>query len=247
MCTLPQLIAACHVLHRLEVPRHPPCALSSLTVKLIHKQLLWWKLVNACTVLLLQWTYSHIAPQIIEDSILSKFTLQFLPRSIFSYFSLFDCQRPLQFEHHKDIQNSTFTIIKAQYWMSQQTVFMEARGLEPLTSGMQILRSAKLSYAPFAERRKKKLRGQDLNLWPLGYAYHYGFRRLFIVCGLDFPFILDFTLGCLPTSLYTFSKPFRFRAWLGITSLTASPNLTGKRIQVSLYAAHCETESQALR
>jgi hypothetical protein len=32
-CSSPQLIAACHVFHRLEVPRHPPCALSSLTIK----------------------------------------------------------------------------------------------------------------------------------------------------------------------------------------------------------------------
>src|SRR5882762_9742068 len=37
-CSLPQLIAACHVLHRLEVPRHPPCALSSLTIKFTHEQ-----------------------------------------------------------------------------------------------------------------------------------------------------------------------------------------------------------------
>ena len=31
MCSSPQLIAACHVLHRLPVSRHSPCALSSLT------------------------------------------------------------------------------------------------------------------------------------------------------------------------------------------------------------------------
>ena len=31
MCSLPQLIAACHVLRRLLVPRHPPCALLHLT------------------------------------------------------------------------------------------------------------------------------------------------------------------------------------------------------------------------
>ena len=37
-CSSPQLIAACHVLHRLEVPRHPPCALSSLTIKFTHEQ-----------------------------------------------------------------------------------------------------------------------------------------------------------------------------------------------------------------
>ena len=28
ICTYPELIAACHVLHRLCEPRHPPCALS---------------------------------------------------------------------------------------------------------------------------------------------------------------------------------------------------------------------------
>ena len=38
-CFLPSLIAAFHVLHRLEVPRHPPLALSSLTIKFIHKQI----------------------------------------------------------------------------------------------------------------------------------------------------------------------------------------------------------------
>ena len=31
ICSLPQLIAAYHVFHRLSVPRHPPCALFSLT------------------------------------------------------------------------------------------------------------------------------------------------------------------------------------------------------------------------
>ena len=30
MCSSPRLIAACHVLRRLLVPRHPPCALSCL-------------------------------------------------------------------------------------------------------------------------------------------------------------------------------------------------------------------------
>src|SRR5581483_5512944 len=32
-CSYPRLIAACHVLHRHLPPRHPPCALSSLTIK----------------------------------------------------------------------------------------------------------------------------------------------------------------------------------------------------------------------
>ena len=33
ICRSPQLIAACHVLLRLLMPRHPPCALSSLTLE----------------------------------------------------------------------------------------------------------------------------------------------------------------------------------------------------------------------
>jgi hypothetical protein len=33
-CHFPRLIAACHVLHRLLAPRHPPYALRSLTIKL---------------------------------------------------------------------------------------------------------------------------------------------------------------------------------------------------------------------
>ena len=36
MCSSPKLIAACHVLHRLLMPRHSPCALSSLTSNVIH-------------------------------------------------------------------------------------------------------------------------------------------------------------------------------------------------------------------
>src|SRR5437763_1957211 len=36
VCGSPRLIAAYHVLHRLLLPRHPPCALSSLTIKFTH-------------------------------------------------------------------------------------------------------------------------------------------------------------------------------------------------------------------
>ena len=40
VCTSPELIAAYHVLHRLHAPRHPPCALSSLTIKFAHRKTL---------------------------------------------------------------------------------------------------------------------------------------------------------------------------------------------------------------
>ena len=38
VCGSPKLIAACHVLHRLYLPRHPPCALSSLTIEFTRTQ-----------------------------------------------------------------------------------------------------------------------------------------------------------------------------------------------------------------
>ena len=34
VCTSPKLFAAYHVFHRLPVPRHPPCALSRITISL---------------------------------------------------------------------------------------------------------------------------------------------------------------------------------------------------------------------
>ena len=39
ICTSPKLIAACHVLLRLLMPRHSPCALSSLTYRCSHSDL----------------------------------------------------------------------------------------------------------------------------------------------------------------------------------------------------------------
>src|SRR6185295_1745654 len=39
VCTSPWLIAAYHVLHRLHAPRHPPCALSSLTIEFAQHKL----------------------------------------------------------------------------------------------------------------------------------------------------------------------------------------------------------------
>ena len=39
MCGSPRLIAACHVLLRLSMPRHSPCALSSLTYRFLPETL----------------------------------------------------------------------------------------------------------------------------------------------------------------------------------------------------------------
>ena len=61
------------------------------------------------------------------------------------------------------------------------------------------------------------------------------------VCGLDFLFTLGPAsppLGCLPSSLYTFFRSISAsKAWLGITPLPASPNLTGDHAEVSFRTA----------
>ena len=87
------------------------------------------------------------------------------------------------------------------------------------------------------------MRGRDLNPRPLGYARHYSFRCLGNpVRGPDFLFILGPALpplGCLPSSLYTFRRSATAPpAWLGVTPLPASPNLTGDRTEVSFCTAH---------
>ncbi len=96
--------------------------------------------------------------------------------------SLFDCQRPLSrlLGASKDAQNSTLNfavaVLSAQLRAARiitnrfarvgvscprpvfgctadrKNFWMEARGFEPLTSGLQSPRSAKLSYAPKRER-----------------------------------------------------------------------------------------------
>ena len=42
ICSSPPLFAAYHVLHRLSVPRHPPCALSCLTFHCIVAHTMWF-------------------------------------------------------------------------------------------------------------------------------------------------------------------------------------------------------------
>ena len=49
VCTYPKLIAAYYVLHRLSVPRHPPCALRNLTKNLLPIRQISWKVTKVIT------------------------------------------------------------------------------------------------------------------------------------------------------------------------------------------------------
>jgi hypothetical protein len=42
VCGSPGLIAACHVLHRFSAPRHPPSTLSSLTIKYLRREIVFF-------------------------------------------------------------------------------------------------------------------------------------------------------------------------------------------------------------
>jgi len=67
------------------------------------------------------------------------------------------------------------------------------------------------------------------------------------VCSLDFLFTLFIKEGgCPPSSLYTFPDEY-VGAWLGITTLKASPNLTDDHPDISVETALCEMSFQASR
>ncbi len=59
--------------------------------------------------------------------------------------------------------------------------------------------------------RHNRVAGAGIEPASGGYAYHYNFRCHF-VCGLDYAFT---RVGCLPSSLYTFSDR-NVEAWLGV-------------------------------
>jgi hypothetical protein len=71
VCGSPELIAADHVLHRLFLPRHPPCALSSLTIKLTSHSIFAAALVSVIrlvTIRAIETAYRHMSRFISKDT-----------------------------------------------------------------------------------------------------------------------------------------------------------------------------------
>ena len=63
VCTFPQLIAACHVLRRLLVPRHPPYALIYLTfISYLLNPLITSSLVRSCSFMYISTFISQSLP-----------------------------------------------------------------------------------------------------------------------------------------------------------------------------------------
>ena len=59
ICSSPKLIAAYHVLHRLLMPRHSPCALISLTSRSTNRVWSnnWFSIVELCRLMFLEVTF----------------------------------------------------------------------------------------------------------------------------------------------------------------------------------------------
>ena len=138
MCAYPKLIAAYHVLHRLLMPRHSPCALCSLTFT----RLLY--LITSSTVKSI-----HSRTQVLFISYLSCFL-------VLSYIKL----RNLSV---KNFQSFAFNITKNISWLTSQYILklyyiihmqfsknklVGLNGLEPSTSRLSGVRSNQLSYRP---------------------------------------------------------------------------------------------------
>ena len=128
ICSSPTLIAAYHVFHRLSVPRHPPCALCSMTTSL----------------------YS-VTTMGRSFFIRKKCVVKFKSYGLMSYHFQY-----VVFKVHvygfKKLNPNCITRIELvlciPIWIIQNLSLMGLSGLEPPTSRLSGVRSNRLSYKP---------------------------------------------------------------------------------------------------
>ena len=153
ICSSPQLIAACHVLLRLLMPRHSPCALSSLTFRIISLILK----VELCR------QFNRIFEIVIVTHLYDVPQLKLKIRSFKLYVqktSLLPCLSLL----HYIVQFSRFDLPTAfaarfedlslcQVFKSNNNCCLVGpSGLEPPTLRLSVVRSSQLSYGPVPRR-----------------------------------------------------------------------------------------------
>ena len=149
ICALPRLIAACHVLLRLPVPRHPPCALSCLTF-VIHSLC---NLVLSCSLCVLNLSLHEFCKTTFVPTYI--FTRQncfcnnlFSNLNSFPYccllnsFLLFSSQGTFLFYEPRRFSTKLST--------KPFGFAMGSSGLEPPTSRLSGARSNRLSYEPLS-------------------------------------------------------------------------------------------------
>ena len=126
LCSSPQLIAALHVLHRLSVPRHPPCALRCFCLL-------------ACTCLCAAPARSP-SKQPLSGSIRT-------PSGLLVVATHYVKEHRPDYARHKKKKSTTlkYNFLPACTPKSTQ---VELAGVEPATSCLQGRRSSQLSYSP---------------------------------------------------------------------------------------------------
>ena len=109
ICSSPKLFAACHVLHRLLMPRHSPCALISLTYKMVFT-IFWFSRIMQAQ----QNIHTKLYLPLIKSFHNAVFLTRFSPRPLLPCFSFLLC-----------------SVFKVQ---APQSGVVENSGIEPLTS-----------------------------------------------------------------------------------------------------------------
>ena len=145
-CGSPKLIAACHVLHRLPVPRHPSCALCNLTTKTSKRVAVGkhiWCLTTCVRPGRPRATPARrpARPELPETDTVT-------PYSLCAVVNEPDTERfappPLP-RPEADTRLPAWGMV-------------ELRGFEPLASSLQSWRSSQLSYSPVRDSRTPEFR-----------------------------------------------------------------------------------------
>ena len=140
ICSSPKLIAACHVLLRLLMPRHSPCALSSLTYRRFHSDLS----ENSWFSLRIMQAYKDrncMSPCILSDAvphsicfIMLSHDASLLPYLLCHIVQFSRCRTPASLEARSKHSSS----LKC---FDPVSTLVEISGFEPLTSCLQGRRS----------------------------------------------------------------------------------------------------------
>ena len=126
MCSSPKLFAAYHVLRRLSVPRHPSCALSSLTTKNFSR-------LATEAHFLLSTKFSFCSGTKVRP-LSSASTCSVLAAFFKTLYNIFNFQSTCR---------SCGIFIRLR-----TNPLVELKGIEPSTSCLQSTRSGQLSYSP---------------------------------------------------------------------------------------------------
>ena len=128
----PQLFAVDHVLLRLLMPRHSPCALAHFT---------------SCKWVLFAFSQNCSFPTFVLSNFVALLIVSYLHLFLYSVFKLLFC---IRFRKHRSESTSSCQLRSA--------LAVGTSGLEPPTSRLSGVRSDHLSYAPFYASLRSEIR-----------------------------------------------------------------------------------------